>query len=237
MASGCEPTEAHKSLVAMHNVGRLLRCYTQNIDLLEEKAGLSTGSGEDSADCVTLHGSHRFLRCCLCHCRLPWETFDESAIAGLDLPCPQCKNLSAEREKAGKRRLPIGQLMPDIVRLGQADHPDGETIARQSLRDEHARPDFLLVLGTSLKVDGPKRLVRQFAKAVRLNEGTVVYVDLQKPRLELTRLFDYCVQWDCNSFFRSLKKEAPNAFGFECATHLRGQNEPGSTWNNPVVLE
>lgn len=41
--SSAEPTAFHKLLAAIDTDGRLLRCYTQNIDGLEERAGLRTG--------------------------------------------------------------------------------------------------------------------------------------------------------------------------------------------------
>ncbi|TXT10797.1 hypothetical protein VHUM_02302 [Vanrija humicola] len=42
-ASKASPTHFHKLLAALNDDGRLLRCYTQNIDGLEERAGLPTG--------------------------------------------------------------------------------------------------------------------------------------------------------------------------------------------------
>ncbi|KAL1408737.1 hypothetical protein Q8F55_005550 [Vanrija albida] len=42
-ASKAAPTQFHKLLASLNDEGRLLRCYTQNIDGLEERAGLPTG--------------------------------------------------------------------------------------------------------------------------------------------------------------------------------------------------
>lgn len=42
-ASKASPTHFHKLLASLNDNGRLLRCYTQNIDGLEERAGLPTG--------------------------------------------------------------------------------------------------------------------------------------------------------------------------------------------------
>lgn len=58
-----------------------------------------------------------------------------------DLPCPQCTAYSVAREAAGRRRVSVGILLPDIVRIGQ-QHPNGEAIARIIRRDQNERPDF-----------------------------------------------------------------------------------------------
>ncbi|WOO82493.1 NAD-dependent protein deacetylase hst4 [Vanrija pseudolonga] len=42
-ASKASPTHFHNLLASLNDDGRLLRCYTQNIDGLEERAGLPTG--------------------------------------------------------------------------------------------------------------------------------------------------------------------------------------------------
>ena len=58
--------------------------------------------------------------------------------------------------------LPIGQLRPGMIMLDET-YPQGGEIVHLARGDKLASPDLLLVLGTSLKVDGPKRLLRQFA--------------------------------------------------------------------------
>ncbi|KAI8943876.1 hypothetical protein F4801DRAFT_573570 [Xylaria longipes] len=56
------------------------------------------------------------------------------------------------------RLLPIGQLRPSMVMLDET-YPQGEEIAHLICRDKLASPDLFLVLGASLMVDGPKRLL------------------------------------------------------------------------------
>lgn len=51
--------------------------------------------------------------------------------------------------------LLIGQLRPSMVMLDQI-HPQGGEIAHLARGDGFASPDILLVLGTSLKVDGQR---------------------------------------------------------------------------------
>ena len=56
-------------------------------------------------------------------------------------------------------------LRPAIV-LYDEPHPLGDDIAIVQTADLSKKPDLLIVMGTSLKVHGLKKLVKEFAKAV-----------------------------------------------------------------------
>ncbi|KAK3333465.1 DHS-like NAD/FAD-binding domain-containing protein [Cercophora scortea] len=191
-ATEYEPTETHKWPASLRP--KLLRCYTQNVDMLEAKAGLATGLGP-RCDCVPLHGSLANLKYHLCHEAYEWQDYrrhiedyvikdcntgdsdtegdkDEDKLA-LPLPCPRCSSRCETRKEAGMRLLPIGQLRPGMIMLDEA-HPEGEKIAHLARGDNLASPDLLLVLGTSLRVDGPKRLLRQFAGPIHRRGGKVI---------------------------------------------------------------
>ena len=75
------------------------------------------------------------------------------------------------------RLLPIGQLRSGMIMLCET-YLQGEEIAHLARGNKLASPDLLLVLGTSLKVDGPKRLLRQFARSIHQQGGKVIYVNL-----------------------------------------------------------
>jgi hypothetical protein len=45
LAQSSKPTASHTFVTLLHEMGNLVRCYTQNIDQLHERAGLSTGLG------------------------------------------------------------------------------------------------------------------------------------------------------------------------------------------------
>jgi len=71
---------------------------------------------------------------------------------------------------SGKRSRGVGKLRPSVV-LYNEDHKDGEhvgEVVRKDLTGSSPRADLLLVVGTSLRVPGTKRIVREFSKAVRL---------------------------------------------------------------------
>ncbi|KAI3333801.1 DHS-like NAD/FAD-binding domain-containing protein [Ustulina deusta] len=218
LAVSREPTETHRWLASLRS--KLLRCYTQNVDMLEAKAGLVTGLGQ-RFDCIPLHGSLANLKCHLCHEAYEWQDYrchieeyiskdrntensDNEDQLTLPLPCPRCNGRFEARKEAGMRLLPIGQLRPSMVMLDET-HPQGEEIAHLARRDEWASPDLLLVLGTSLKVNGSKSLLRQFARPIRRQGGKVIYVNLSKPPSDCGALVDYWVQWDVDEWVRDLK--------------------------------
>ena len=90
----------------------------------------------------------------------------------------------------GKRSRGVGKLRPSVV-LYNEDHKDGEhvgEVVRKDLTGSSPRADLLLVVGTSLRVPGTKRIVREFSKAVRLratkanaNTNATTEGDLQTP--------------------------------------------------------
>ncbi|KAL3952803.1 hypothetical protein ACCO45_012746 [Purpureocillium lilacinum] len=198
------PTQTHRLLDTLRIRGQILRCYTQNIDMLEEKAGLSVGV-DPGYNCIPLHGSLRHLRCASC-CSLfsNWADYETFITAGESVPCPSCAASCQARVSAGKRRSHIGHLLPDIVLLN-GQHRDGEAIGSIITKDVAAPPDFLLVLGTSLRVHGPKRLASRLAEAVSGRHGTVVYVDLSETCLWSKRV-DFHVHMPCDEWVQDLTR-------------------------------
>ncbi|KAK0124794.1 hypothetical protein ONS96_008675 [Cadophora gregata f. sp. sojae] len=218
-------THSHKFLRVLRDGGRLVRNYSQNIDLLEEREGLCTdlaqgtgskarfsrrgggGSGSGGCESVTLHGSLEWLRCSLCNTKSNWD--DEGRItttlAGSAPDCPTCQTYSNKRTGNGRRKLAIGRLRPDIVLYGE-EHPNANLIAPLVTHDLALGPDVLLIMGTSLRVHGLKIMVREFAKAVHSRGGKVVFVNQTKPS-ESTwgDIIDYWVSWDCDQWVLDLK--------------------------------
>lgn len=173
IASKSQPTETHKFIRTLRDQGKLLRYYTQNVDELDDRAGLSTDLGENSVECVPLHGSIHSLRCPTCCGIHKWNATLRATIAAEQEPqCPLCIH-SPIRVGATRRESTIGRLRPNVIYLGE-DHWQGERIVELINHDQSAGPDVLLILGTSLKVSGPRNLARRFARAVGANGGRVV---------------------------------------------------------------
>ncbi|SGY72946.1 BQ5605_C005g03241 [Microbotryum silenes-dioicae] len=228
MADVAQPTAFHSFLKALDDEGKLMRVYTQNIDGLEEKAGLSYGLGDKSlplpprratarslgktssslsfslsanphpskqsnpsaaypspaasppADevppppthskiprCIPLHGHLGTMSCAHCSTTVPINPFMPALAQGTAPTCPSCESIDLARTVAGDRSRGVGRLRPDVVLYGE-EHRDGERVGEITHRDLiGARPDLLLVVGTTLKVPGTKRLVRELSKVTK----------------------------------------------------------------------
>ncbi|KAG2017707.1 hst3 protein, variant 2 [Coprinopsis cinerea AmutBmut pab1-1] len=217
LSQNAEPTSFHHFLRALNDHGRLLRVYTQNIDAIEQKCGLSfgvpqydakkwrprtkakptkdiepgtsshvdDGSSDDipslppnpapeTPRCIPLHGTLQEMYCQACRRSFPLQDHLPSLSAGQPPDCPECTNLEKARAMSGKRLRGIGRLRPSVVLYNEAHH-DGESVGDVVQKDligsskgkGKSGADLLLVVGTSLKVPGTKRMVREFAKAVK----------------------------------------------------------------------
>ena len=105
------PTAGHHFLSHLRDGRRLVRVYTQNIDGLEEEAGLRLHAldGGPEGEVVQLHGDLRWLRCGLCHAKFPIEPHQASYQRGEPVACPDCKRTAAERCDCGSRVAPRGR--------------------------------------------------------------------------------------------------------------------------------
>ena len=269
-----DTTLTHKFIRTLAESGRLLRCYTQNIDGLEGREGLATdlslgkggpvskkkrkrsslagvpgeiglGDGEGHGDILTapkrgcqvvqLHGELDTLRCM--HCQGTCRYDDEKVAAlmeGRAPDCPSCLTKDYERRKAGKRGTRVGGLRPNIVLYGE-EHPQGDTIGTITRADLTSRPDMMIIFGTSLKVHGLKRLVKEFAASIHsrakkspgegiLGEGDeggvcgkrvqqpprVVYVNNQPAANSVWKdVIDAWVDMDCDEFVTEMRRRRP----------------------------
>lgn len=121
------------------------------------------------------------------------------------------------------RALPIGSLRPSIV-LYDEPHPLGEEIGGLQAYDLGRRPDILLVMGTSLKVHGLKRVVREFAKAVHAKKGLVVFINLTPPTKEWEDVIDVHIQGETDAWVNKVEEDWKHArpTDWELQTRLEG---------------
>ncbi|KAH6689694.1 DHS-like NAD/FAD-binding domain-containing protein, partial [Plectosphaerella plurivora] len=217
-----QPTASHHFISHLRDRGKLVRCYTQNIDQIEEKVGLSTslqqGPGSHTTtvnnggvECVFLHGSLQSLRCFLCGQVCEWDAEGRhlETLSGRQPECPHCAGATAARQERGKRALGVGKLRPDIVLYGE-EHPNAHLIDPLVKHDLALYPDFMLILGTSLKVHGLKVIVREFARAVHSKGGKVVFVNFTKaPESAWGDIIDYWIRWDCDAWVANLQQRIP----------------------------
>lgn len=119
------PTPAHSFVRLLHEKGLLLKCFTQNIDTLERRAGVP------DSKIIEAHGSFATQRCI--DCLAPYDDFlIKVHIKEKTIPrCEGCRGL----------------VKPDIVFFGESLPP--QFIESIPLLDQ---ADLLIVMGTSLTV-------------------------------------------------------------------------------------
>lgn len=227
LSQAASPTPFHQLLRTLDDRGNLLRVYTQNIDAIESKSGLSFGVPEfedkrckprsrvktspttgpadpttstsctpsrpsasqpnsrlpsptvDVPRCIPLHGTLQTLHCQTCTHTFPLENYMDSLTSGTPPHCPECTQMEETRQLVGKRARGVGKLRPSVVLYNEM-HKDGEGVGEVVRRDlvggskgkGRNGADVLLVVGTSLRVPGTKRMVREFSKAVRSRGST-----------------------------------------------------------------
>ncbi|CAE7138905.1 unnamed protein product [Rhizoctonia solani] len=217
------PAPVHDFLAMLEDKGKLLRSYTQNIDGLEERAGLGTqdlnaataGNPTQRAKNVQLHGDIHRVRCTLCSASYPCSQDHIAAFrTGVPPDCPECIARSDARTARAARALKCGTLRPAIV-LYDEPHPLGDHIGAVQTSDLGKKPDLLIVMGTSLKVHGLRLLVKSFAKAVHSSRPApsatsaashsflhnVIFVNRTPPPPgEWTSIVDYHIQGDTDTW-------------------------------------
>lgn len=214
-----EPTPTHHFLKELAKEGRLSRWYTQNIDCLEERLGLncwSTAPGGctsiSQSTVVSLHGTLSQVTCTLC--KISTKFTDEHMDhfkSGKEFPCKSCTEASELRLSLGRRKLRSGFLRPDIV-LYNEPHPHGETIADFVNADMARQPNILLVMGTSLKISGLKKMIKDFAKGMKSRVGgennLILYINKTPcSRAEWQNIFDYELIGECDEWIKFLGQE------------------------------
>ena len=122
-----QPTISHSFISLLNKKGRLLKLFTQNIDCLEQEAGVP------SDKIVYAHGSFATQRCIECETEYPGDRMKEMVQK---MEVPHCIRKSCN-----------GLVKPDIVFFGEALP---ESFHRN--RSLPAKADLAIVMGTSLTV-------------------------------------------------------------------------------------
>ncbi|KAI5855970.1 Sir2 family histone deacetylase Hst4 [Tricharina praecox] len=200
MAAEAEPTEFHQLLATLATEGRLLRLYSQNVDCIDTRleplrTSVPLQSKGPWPTTIQVHGGLEKMNCSKCGWVGPMEP---QLFVGAEPPdCRECLEMESVRDIAGKRSLGVGKLRPRIV-LYNEFHPDAEAIGAVTEADIRARPDALIVVGTSLKVPGVKRIVQEMCKSVRgFRGGVSVWVNNHDPPSAKDYNFDLVVRGDC----------------------------------------
>ena len=236
-----DTSATHKFIKTLKDGGRLMRCYTQNIDSLEARDGLcldlkrgkgnkrrfmkkhyevpmpqSTVGTDFDAGCevVQLHGDLETLRCTVCATQFTWtENETEIFEDGCAPKCVKCSSKSDARQATGKRGLSVGSLRPNIVLYGE-DHPSNTLINPFPAFDAACQPEVLIIMGTSLKVYGLQKIVREFAKAIHSHKngkGKVIFINRTRPAESIwENVIDAFVPMDCDDWITDLRMRRPD---------------------------
>ncbi|CAH0475043.1 unnamed protein product [Peronospora belbahrii] len=135
------PSRSHYFLKLLEEKDKLLRIYSQNIDMLEHAAGISHERA------VLCHGSFATATCLSCKQMYPNDAIREDVV---NQRVPMCKSCG----------LPDGIVKPDIVFFG-------ESLPRRfhdSIKSDEGEADLVLVMGSSLKVNPVRSIVGRFKK-------------------------------------------------------------------------
>ncbi|KAI4258231.1 MAG: hypothetical protein LQ352_001284 [Teloschistes flavicans] len=196
LVSQAKPTAFHHLLATLGEEGRLMRLYTQNVDCIDTSLAPLATSVPLAAKgpwprTVQLHGGLEKMVCSKCN---HLSDFQPALFDGPLAPlCTQCVETDKIRtDHAGKRSHGIGRLRPRIV-LYNEHNPDDEAIGTVVSSDLRSRPDAVIVVGTSLKIPGVRRIVREMCGVVRSRRnGIAVWVNHDPP--PIGKEFEDC--WD-----------------------------------------
>lgn len=205
-AEKTSPTAFHHMLARLGRDNRLTRLYTQNIDGIETSmAPLETqiplNVKAPWPRTIQLHGSLEKMVCQKCR---HMGTFDRTMFDRPDAPeCPECVIKNQFRMETGQRSHGIGKMRPRIV-LYNEHNPDEEAITSVMNADIRSRPDALIVVGTSLKIPGVRRLVKSLCSVIRSRRnGVTMWINNEPPSgKEFEDSFDLVVKGDCEEVAR-----------------------------------
>ncbi|KAF1984808.1 DHS-like NAD/FAD-binding domain-containing protein [Aulographum hederae CBS 113979] len=217
-----KPTAFHHLLATLAQEGRLLRLYSQNVDGLDtslpplatqiplpSKPKTTKTDPSDKPEkfdwpkTIQLHGGLDKMVCTKCSAL---SDLDAELFQGPVPPlCKACEAMdNARTAYAGKRSHGIGCLRPRMV-LYNEHNPDDEAIGSVTTADLRTRPDAVIVAGTTLKVPGVRRIVREMCGVVRdRKDGVTVWInnDPEPVGKDLENCWDVVVRGPCDEVAR-----------------------------------
>ncbi|MED6287807.1 NAD-dependent protein deacetylase sirtuin-1 [Characodon lateralis] len=123
-----QPSPCHRFISMLDKQGKLLRNYTQNIDTLEQVAGVQR--------IIQCHGSFATASCLVCKHKVDCEAIRADILSQVVPRCPRCPD------------IPLAIMKPDIVFFGE-NLPE---LFHRAMKQDKDEVDLLIVIGSSLKV-------------------------------------------------------------------------------------
>lgn len=181
-----------------------MRLYTQNIDGIDTKmeplkTQVPLSPKGPWPITIQLHGGLDTMVCTKCG---HLEPFNASLFEGPEPPpCETCKQQDEVRTKfAAKRSHGIGKLRPRIV-LYNEHNPEDEAIGMVAKADLRRVPDAVVVVGTSLKVPGARKMVKEMCQLTRSRRNGItawINLDPEPQGVELKDCWDFVVKGKCD---------------------------------------
>lgn len=195
LTQSASPTPFHHMLATLAEEGRLLRLYTQNVDGIDtaiEPLATTVPLNKKGPwpKTIQLHGGLAKMVCSKCG---HLDDFNGALFEGSEAPsCTECVTTDTVRLAGGLRSHGIGCLRPRMV-LYNEFNPDEDAIGAVSHADLKTRPDAVIVVGTSLKVPGIRRLAKEMCAVTRGRRGGfTAWVNLDPEPLGI----DFKDSWD-----------------------------------------
>ncbi|KAI1315009.1 NAD-dependent histone deacetylase sir2 [Mortierella claussenii] len=172
------PSPSHYFIKLLEDQDKLLRNYTQNIDTLEQKAGI--------VKVLQCHGSFATASCVRCGHQVPGDEIKDQIFKQEVAYCKVCKTPSPPPHKKAKAKakkrsgyhssdeddsdddddddgnMNRALMKPDIVFFGEK-LPD---VFHTSLKEDREQVDLLIVIGSSLKVAPVSDIMHQLPHSV-----------------------------------------------------------------------
>lgn len=207
MTRNAKPTPFHQMLASLAEEGRLLRLYTQNVDGIDTRlqplaTTIPLNEKAPWPKTIQLHGGLDKMVCSKCG---ELEEFDAALFEGTETPpCKACEGMDLAREAVGKRSHGIGRLRPRMV-LYNEYNPDQDAIGAVTTADLRSRPDAVIVVGTSLKIPGVRRIASEMCKVVKgRKDGFTAWInyDPEPSGPEFVDCWDLVVYGQCDEVAR-----------------------------------
>jgi len=199
-----KPTPFHHLLASLAHEGRLLRLYSQNVDCIDTSmpplaTSVPLNTKGPWPTTIQLHGGLDSMVCTKCG---KLSQFVGSLFEGpLPPPCQACQELDNVRTQfGGKRSHGVGRLRPRIV-LYNEHNPDDEAIGNVVKADLRRVPDAVIVVGTSMKIPGLRRLTKEMCQLTRSRrDGFTAWlnIDPEPQGVEFKDCWDLVVQAKCD---------------------------------------
>ncbi|CAM9524340.1 unnamed protein product, partial [Phaeothamnion confervicola] len=192
------PSATHRFLKLLQDRRVLQRVYTQNIDGLEEKAGIDRY--------VACHGSFASASCLACARRFSPDDIRGSVMAR---EVPRCPSLCG------------GLIKPNITFFGEKL---GCSVS-SSLETDRKKADLLLVIGTSLQVAPVSKILSFMPRGI---PQILINRELVAPPSNVSNGFDVNLLGDCDVVVKHLGRNTYKFAGHATPGASAGHHHHGS---------